>query len=108
MDQRGIRLAPHDDLLASAIYDTRAFNPEAKRSRVELAWELGGRRTFGEVNCDALIAAPEVLGLKAQSARRLIEEQVSRIEAQANALLPEIETENRALMRYQAGLEVTQ
>jgi len=56
---------------------------------------------------DALIAAAKVLGLKPRSARRLLEEQLSRIEAQANALLAEIETGNKTLMRQQAGLEAT-
>lgn len=107
VDQRGIRLAPHYDLLASAVYDTKAFNHEAKWPRVGLAWELGGRRTFDEVDSDALIAAAKVLGLKKQAATRLLEEQVSRIEAQANALLAEIEMENEALMRQQKGLEAT-
>ena len=107
VDQRGIRLAPHYDLLASAIYDTKAFNQEARWPRVGLGWELGGRRTFDEVDSDALIAAAKVLGLKPRSARRLLEEQLSRIEAQANALLAEIETGNKTLMRQQAGLEAT-
>lgn len=107
VDQRGIRIAPHYDLLASAVYDTRAFNQEARWPRVGLAWELGGRRTFDEIDSDALIAAADRLGLKKQAATRLLEDQVNRIEAQTNALLAEIETENRVMMRRQPGLEAT-
>ena len=52
----------------------------------------------------ALLDIASVFGIRAATARRLIQEQVSRIEANADELLQEIEAENSELSANHPGL----
>jgi serine/threonine-protein kinase HipA len=93
----GIRLAPYYDLLATAIYETRTFDKN-NWPATELAWPLSGKTVFGELTRAALLDAAAALGLTQETANRLLDAQVTRIEVSAHELLKEIDVENAHML----------
>ena len=103
VDARGVRLAPFYDMLAVGVYGSDAFQRRVW-PKVPLAFPLLGCNTFQEVSAKALLDVGSAFGIRADTARRLIREQVSRIEASAEELLLQIETENAELAATRPGL----
>lgn len=103
VDARGVRLAPFYDMLAVGVYGSNAFQ-KREWPKTALAFPLAGCGSFQEVTVQALLDIASVFGIRAATARRLIQEQVSRIEANADELLQEIEAENSELSANHPGL----
>lgn len=102
VDATGLRLAPFYDLLAVGVYGTPAFGKK-EWPHVPLAFPIGDATTFHEVSRGTLIEAGKSLGLRADTAVRILDEIADRIEAAARDLLAEIEEENRELSDGPAG-----
>lgn len=75
-----VTLAPHYDLLATGVYNTRALAGDSgKWPNVELAIRLAGNvSTFGAVTPEAVLAAAETLGVPNTVALRVTREVVTR------------------------------
>lgn len=97
VDQYGIRLAPHYDLVATSVYDSKAYYDEGRWPNVGLAWKLDGCNTFADVKEEALLRAGEVLKLSRETAVRIVRQQVKNIGRQASVLLTRIEAKNAEL-----------
>lgn len=102
VDATGLRLAPFYDLLAVGVYGTPAFGKK-EWPQVPLAFPIEDATTFHEVSRGTLIEAGKTLGLRADTAARILNEVADRIEAAARNLLAEIEEENRKLSNGPAG-----
>jgi serine/threonine-protein kinase HipA len=102
--RRGITLAPHYDLLAVAVYDTKAMREPARWPATNLAWPMANASRFEEIEYGTLLAAADALALRAATARRLIDFQLERILQSAKALLQELESEEENLSKGSAEL----
>jgi len=103
MGKHGLSLAPHYDLLAVAVYDTKAMERDVW-PHTTLAWSLLGKRTFAEITRTTLLEAGAVLGIQTATCKRLLDFQLTRIKPLAAQLLTDIEQENRALLQQQPTL----
>lgn len=106
VDDAGIELAPHYDLLSTACYETRAYTGDQPPwpEQSELAWSILGVARFSELRFEHLIAAGAALGLKPQVARAQLQHQLQRIRAEAHLLLEQTQEENRQwLQRFDIG-----
>lgn len=84
-----ITLAPHYDLLATGVYQTRALaGDDGRWPQVELAVRLADDvRHFSAVTPDAVLAAAAVLGVPRPVARRVVQEVVARTLRQFDRIL---------------------
>ena len=91
VDASGIKLAPAYDLLATAVYDTRAMADErAHWPHVQLALHLGDAQTFGELTRSHIIGAGRTLGLAESTAVRELDRMSKVIVEEADKLIAEI------------------
>ncbi len=103
---RGIELAPGYDMLCTAVYDTPLYAAErAIWPRTALGTVLPQGTHFDEVNHERLLAAGAALGLGESTARRLLQDMLSRIEKEADALMQAIGEDNQALEQRFKGME---
>lgn len=85
-----IELAPHYDLLSTAVYHTRAFADEnGKWNQVPMAFPLPGARTFAEVTHEAVLAAADILGLPRAIAKRILMKVTIGVEKEFRRILAE-------------------
>lgn len=103
---RGIHLAPYYDLIAVSVYDTPTFNKN-NWPATPLAWKLCGKATFGELTRATILEAAAALGLASETANRLLNAQLSRIEALAGELLTDLEAENSDLVAEREDIAAT-
>lgn len=106
VDSHGTRVAPFYDLLAVGVYGAPAFGKQ-EWPHVPLAFPLLGRARFSDINRQAVLEAGEALGIRKDTAHRLIEEQVRRIQPEADELMQSIEAENKQLTRVRPELAAT-
>ncbi|WP_186389429.1 MULTISPECIES: HipA domain-containing protein [unclassified Stappia] len=92
----GVQLAPHYDLLCTAVYDSRAFDQAGWPDRTTLAWPVLGARRHADISREKLLDAAEALGLARRTGERILAFQFGRILAVAQELQDEIEAEDRA------------
>lgn len=91
-----MQLAPHYDLLCTAVYDSRAFDQAGWPDRTTLAWPVLGARRHADISREKLLDAAEALGLARRTGERILAFQFGRILAVAQELQDEIEAEDRA------------
>jgi serine/threonine-protein kinase HipA len=92
VDSEGIELAPHYDLLCTAVYDTPALgNEQARWPHTPLALAIGDAKTFAGVTRDHVIDAARMLKLTADTAARELDRLVEALPAAADRLLAAIE-----------------
>jgi serine/threonine-protein kinase HipA len=92
----GIELAPHYDLLSTAVYDTQAFaNERAIWPAVPLTTALPGVTTFAQVTRSAMLQAGDALGLAQKTAQRELDRMMTGLPEAVNGLISDIETQNR-------------
>lgn len=75
----GVQLAPHYDLISTAVYASRAFDKPDWPQSTHLAWPILDARRFAEVDRQLMIAAGVELGLNRGTAERLLDECRRRI-----------------------------
>ncbi|MFL1466614.1 HipA domain-containing protein [Marinobacter sp. HN1S83] len=100
VDREGIRVAPAYDLLATAVYDTKALAVEnARWPSSELALEVSDTaKTFGAVTFEDLEKAGMMLGLAKSSVSREINRQLDRIIPTASELFEKVCGEHEELV----------
>lgn len=103
MSKQGVSLAPHYDLLAIGVYDTKAMERDVW-PHTTLAWSILGKRTFAELDRTTLLNAGAVLGIHVNTAQRLLDFQLERIKPAATQLLTAIEQENHTLLQQRPAL----
>lgn len=94
VDNAGIRLAPHYDLVSTGAWDTPAFDQQRWPALTTLAWPILGVERFAEVNRELMLEAARVLGIRRGTAERLLADQRDRILGEAKDLLAQVEREN--------------
>ena len=94
VSHEGIALAPHYDLLSTAVYETQSFGKDGWPGRSELAWPILGVRRFGELNRALLLDAGKALFLARDTCERIAKKQAGVIVARALELLEELQREN--------------
>ncbi len=96
VDNDGIELAPHYDLLSTACYETRAYAEDRAQwpAHSELAWPLLGVKHFSALSHAHLLDVGEALGMSRKAAMNQLNAQLNRIEGEAAALLEEAIRDN--------------
>ncbi len=93
----GITLAPHYDLLSTAVYETRVFGKEGWPDLTELAWPLLGIRRFRDIDRALMLAAGRSLKLARHTCERILDKLAGRIVTQSRILLDDIEQDNNRI-----------
>ena len=75
----GVTLAPHYDLLATGLYDSRLYQQKNWPDRTSLAWPIFDAERFAELTFDKLVEAGQALGLQKPVAERQIRQQRDKI-----------------------------
>lgn len=99
VSHEGIALAPHYDLLSTAVYETKAFNQATWPQLAELAWPILGVHRFCEIDRALMLEAGRALNLARHTCERILDKLAGRIVEQSQALLHEIELENAAIQQ---------
>lgn len=88
LDAGGVRLAPHYDLVSTAIYSTPELDPQPPHwPDVDLSMPLGKARRFGEIRRADVLQVAEALAIPAKLAGGYLDELLGHISAEADALL---------------------
>lgn len=103
----GISLAPHYDMLSTACYETRAFGGETWPDRTRLAWPISGREFLADVSGELLISSGIQLGLARETAARVLNTLLAKIDPAVESLMKEIESENSSLIKSHPGVAHT-
>ena len=96
----GIILSPHYDLLSTACYDTRAFDKTGWPLETGLSWPIGDAQRFSDVTRAQLLEAGGTLSVTPSAAKRLLDQQCTRIADTAQAVYGEFEAENAAMVEW--------
>ncbi|SFI02928.1 serine/threonine-protein kinase HipA [Collimonas sp. OK307] len=96
VDAQGVRLAPHYDMLATAVYQTKALDKDIW-PKTKLSWPIFERESFEELDRACIIAAGQVLGLTVETATRLLDAQLKSVPKAADIVFAGIEEENNKL-----------
>lgn len=75
----GVTLAPHYDLLATGLYDSRLYQQKNWPDRTSLAWPILEVERFSELTFEKLVEAGQALGLQKPAAERQIRQQRDKI-----------------------------
>lgn len=93
----GVHLAPHYDLLATSVWNTRAFAEDRQNwPNGRMAVALPGAERFGEVTVNGVFDAARALGVPYKSAQRIVREILTRLPAA-------LDREARALEKRHQG-----
>jgi serine/threonine-protein kinase HipA len=108
VDDGGISLSPHYDLLCEAVYETQAFSlaprwPDQSRFTAPLLDTV----RYTDFTRATLVDAGIALGLNEATARRQIDDLLLRIPEKADQMLKIIEAENRHLLADHPHLAAT-
>ena len=82
----GVTLAPHYDVLATGLYDSRLYQQKNWPDRTTLAWPILEAERFAELTFDKLLEAGQALGLQKPAAERQIRQQRDKIVGVAEQL----------------------
>lgn len=82
----GVTLAPHYDLLATGLYESRLYQQKNWPDRTTLAWPILKAQRFSELTFDGLTEAGHALGLQKPAAERQLRQQRDKIADIAQAL----------------------
>jgi serine/threonine-protein kinase HipA len=76
----GVQLAPHYDLLATSVWNTRAFADEKGNwPNGKMAFPLPGAERFSEVTAQSVLEAGQALGVPYNTGDRILRQVVSRL-----------------------------
>jgi serine/threonine-protein kinase HipA len=107
VSHEGIQLAPHYDLLSTAVYDTPTFDKHGWPTRTTLAWPIAEVDRFADINRALLLRAAGLLNIANATAERRLQNLHRRIVQEAEALYAEVELENQQLSAAQPDLSTT-
>lgn len=93
VDAQGIQLAPHYDLLATSVWNTRTFADEKENwPRGLMGFELPSAKRFADVTPASIFEAGEALGVPRIPAARIVQEVVTRLPAAIGAEAESLES----------------
>jgi serine/threonine-protein kinase HipA len=93
----GIQLAPHYDLLATSVWNTRAFADDKETwPRGPMGFALPGAARFGEVTARSVVDAGSVIGVPPVVANRIMREILSRLPAALDREAASVQEVHRA------------
>jgi serine/threonine-protein kinase HipA len=107
VDDRGIDLAPHYDLLSSAVYESPVYGGKLWPHDSTLAWPILGQSHFADINRATLLDAGLALGLQMPTAKRMLEKMLSQIVVKAQELYDETASYNIQLAQERPELGAT-
>ncbi|TCJ14922.1 type II toxin-antitoxin system HipA family toxin [Parasulfuritortus cantonensis] len=88
LDAGGVRLAPHYDLVSTAIYSTPDLDPQPPHwPEVALSMPLGTAKQFAEIRRGEVLQAAETLAIPARLAAGYLDELLRHIPTRADAVL---------------------
>ncbi len=88
LDAGGVRLAPHYDLVSTAIYSTPELDPQSPHwPDVALSMPIGQARRFGEIRRGDVLQVAEALAIPARLATDYLDELLRHVSARADAVL---------------------
>lgn len=94
VDNRGIELAPHYDLLCTAVYESTAYGGRQWPEDSTLAWPIMDKSRFADIDRATLLDAGRALGLQTTTAQRFLDKMLSQIVGKAQGLYDEMAAEN--------------
>lgn len=99
VDEHGILLSPHYDLLSEAVYETTGYSDKGRwPDMTEFTREIGGMQRYADFSYDLLVGTGEQLGMARETAARNIDQLLATVPVQADILLAQVEAENRELI----------
>lgn len=104
---QGIELAPHYDLLSTAVYRTPAYGGKSWPGNDTLAWPVLDKAHFADMNRNLLLEASSFIGLQKSTAARILKTLTDQINSVAHGLNDEIVAENRKLTQKNPELDAT-
>ncbi|GLQ89695.1 HipA domain-containing protein [Dyella flagellata] len=107
VDERGVNISPHYDLLSTSAYDTKAMGKDAWPQLSELAWTIRDKLKFADMSTELLVAAGSDLGINSSATTRILMDMAGRIDARAEVLLANLVHENRQIVAARPELGVT-
>jgi serine/threonine-protein kinase HipA len=108
VDENGIALAPHYDLLCESVYETAAYSARNRwPDLTEFTRPVAGVQRYVEFTSDLLAQAGMALGLTRSTALRQVDDLLRRIPVEADALLDEVSVENGAILAARPELAAT-
>lgn len=107
VDDRGIELAPHYDLLCTVVYESTVYGGRQWPQDSTLAWPILGQSRFADINRTALLDAGVALGLQMATAKRVLDKMLSQIVDKAQSLYDEVSVENAQIVQGQPELGAT-
>lgn len=107
VDDRGIELAPHYDLLSTAVYESMAYGGKQWPNDSTLAWPILEQSRFADINRATLLDAGRALGLQLTTAKRVLDKMLLQIVAKAQELYEEVALQNVQLAQKRPELAAT-
>jgi serine/threonine-protein kinase HipA len=107
VDERGVNISPHYDLLSTAVYDTHAMDKNAWPELSELAWKIRDTAKFADMSTRLLVAAGDDMGIRPSATYRIVREMAGNVDAKAAAVLATMEEENFRLQVARPELGAT-
>lgn len=107
VDNRGIELAPHYDLLCTAVYESTAYGGRQWPEDSTLAWPIMDKLRFADIDRATLLDAGRALGLQTTTAQRFLDKMLSQIVGKAQGLYDEIAAENLQIAHVRPELGAT-
>lgn len=109
MSADGVQLAPHYDLLATSVWNTRAFADDKENwPSGKMAFALPGAERFSEVTAKSVLEAGRALGVPYNTGTRILREVVAKLpvalETEAAALAERHKSVPEAVHRF-TGIE---
>lgn len=87
LDAGGVRLAPHYDLVSTAIYSTPELDPQSPHwPDVALSMPLGQAQRFGDIRRGDVLQVAEALAIPSRLAADYLDELLRHISARADAV----------------------
>ena len=107
IDNRGIELAPHYDLLCTAVYESTVYGGKQWPEDSTLAWPIMDKSRFADIDRTTLLDAGRALGLQTTTAKRVLDKMLSQIVGKAQALYDEVAAENLQIAQSRPALGAT-
>lgn len=107
VDARGIELAPHYDLLCTAVYESTVYGGKQWPEDSTLAWPIVDKSRFADIDRETLLDTGRALGLQTTTAKRILDKMLSQIVGKAQALYDEVVAENLQIAHGRPELGAT-
>ena len=104
ISHEGIALAPHYDLLSTAVYETPVFNQSVWPDSSRLAWPILGVSRYKDISRSLMLEAGLALRLQKETCQRVMDRMTAQVVTHAHQLLDSIRRENELLLNTHGQL----